>query len=66
MINEPQYLGDGLYGQFDGYLVWLLANSPTHPTDKVALEPEVLESFLSFVRELKEFIAQHTAGEPHE
>lgn len=67
MINEAQYLGDGLYVQFDGYQVWLLANSHTHPTDKVALEPPVLEAFLSFVRELKELIAaQQVVGEPHE
>lgn len=68
MINEFRYLGDGLYVKFDGYLVELLANDHENPTDTVGLEPEVLSAFLSFIEELKAFIAHINSvkGEPHE
>lgn len=63
MINETEYLGDGVFVKFDGCLVWLLANSRTSPTDRVALKPETLESLISFAEDLKAFIEQHEDGE---
>ena len=68
MINKARYLGDGLYAKFDGYSVALLAPDPEFPTDSVYLEPEVLSAFLSFIEELKAFIARINSvkGELHE
>lgn len=53
-MNTQQYLGDGLYAEFDGYQIALKANSPTHPTDVVYLEPSVYENLLKFVEQLRE------------
>lgn len=48
-VKRPaSYLGDGVYAIFDGYGIWLHANHHEHPTDKVYLEPEVLESLVKF------------------
>lgn len=51
MENE-EYLGDGLYANFDGFAFWLRA--PRRDGDHVvALEPEVLKAFLRFVEAVK-------------
>lgn len=52
-MRNPTYLGDGLYASFDGYQICLMANSHTHPTDKVYLDPGTLESFERYVRDLR-------------
>jgi hypothetical protein len=51
--NKPQYLGDGLYAKFDGYQIYLMANSHTHPTDTVALDGHTLAAFLKYVKQLE-------------
>ena len=43
-----EYLGDGVYAIFDGFGIWLHANHHEFPTDKVYLEPEVLEALNNF------------------
>lgn len=45
------YLGDGLYADFDGYQIILAANDRVsgNPTDKVALEPDVVTAFQDYV-----------------
>ncbi len=48
MIKNMSYLGDGVYALFDGYGIWLHANSHDHPTDKIYLEPDVLVSLNTF------------------
>jgi len=53
-IIKQRYIGDGVYVLFDGYGIWLHANSHDHPTDKIYLEPDVLNSLIKFVDELKE------------
>jgi len=42
--TDVHYIDDGVYAEFDGYGVWLLANSHDKPTDKIYLEPYVLET----------------------
>jgi hypothetical protein len=51
--QKPEaYLGDGLYAKFDGWNFWLRA--PRETGDHyVAMEPEVLASFLEFVRKAR-------------
>lgn len=49
-MSKPKeaYLGDGLYAHDDGFMIWLRA--PREGGDHyVALENDVLESFLRFV-----------------
>jgi hypothetical protein len=43
------YIGDGVYVEFDGYGVWLRANSPDSDKE-VYLEPSVLEALNRFFK----------------
>jgi hypothetical protein len=51
-----EYLGDGLYADFDGYQIILAANDRVcgRPTDKVALEPGVISAFNRYIKGLRE------------
>jgi hypothetical protein len=42
------YLGDGVYVGFDGYHVWLYTDNGIQVTNKIALEPDVLDNFHSW------------------
>jgi len=53
MKVQKQYLGDGLYVEFDGYQIALKANDPDNPTDTVYLDEHTLTSFLAFVESIK-------------
>lgn len=44
-----EYLGDGVYVAFDGFGVWLHANSHSHPTDRIYLEPSVWKALKGFI-----------------
>jgi hypothetical protein len=49
-MSEPikDYIGDGVYVIYDGYSIWLHANHPDFPTDKVCLEPDVMKRLNEF------------------
>ena len=47
-IPTQDYIGDGVYVEYDGFGIWLKANHHLHPTDKIYLEPEVYEALLRF------------------
>lgn len=49
-MDNPQYIGDGAYVEYDGYGVKLMANSHDHPTDVVYLEPAALTQFITWLR----------------
>lgn len=51
--QKPVYLGDGLYARFDGYQIYLMANSHEHPTDTVALDTHTLSAFIKYIDSLK-------------
>ena len=51
--TNQEYLGDGLYAEFDGDQVWLFTHDGYQRTNEVALEPGVLESFLKYVERLR-------------
>lgn len=48
------YIGDGVYAEWDGYHVILRANDhrDTHCTDKIYLEPGVLERINLFYKHM--------------
>lgn len=50
-LYNIEYIGDGVYVQFDGYGYELRANDHRFPTDKIYLEPEVFESLLRFEKQ---------------
>ena len=51
--RPASYLGDGVYALFDGYGIWLHANDHKFPTDRIYLEPQVLESLNTFLKEAR-------------
>ena len=53
MLEDPVYLGDGLYADFDGYQVELYAHDGITKTNQVYLEPSVLEAFWEYVKKLR-------------
>jgi len=51
--TPASYLGDGVYAIFDGFGIWLHTNHHEHPTDRVYLEPQVLQGLLAFDKEVR-------------
>ena len=43
------YLGDGVYVEFDPYGVWLKANHHEHPTDRIYLDAQVYRNLIRFM-----------------
>ncbi len=48
------YLGDGVYVEYNGYAFVLKANDHRNPTDTIELEPSVLEALYRFASRVKE------------
>jgi len=48
MEDLKEYLGDGVYALFDGSGIWLHANDHENPTDRIYLEPDVLDALNRF------------------
>lgn len=48
-LQEPEYLGDGIYAGHDGYQIWIGANAPT---GTVALEPGVFLALLRYAKKV--------------
>ena len=48
---EPRtYLGDGVYAEFDGYQIWLITSDGIHNTNRIALEPAVMQNLEGYAR----------------
>lgn len=60
MNNSPyesaDYLGDGMYIEWDGFAYWIRANDhrDTHCTDKICLEPKVIDALNRFVTRMEQ------------
>ncbi len=48
--NKKTYLGDGAFVRFDGYHVLLTTEDGISETNRVALDPEVLQAFEEWLR----------------
>ena len=55
-----EYLGDGAYVDFDGYLLILTAENGIRATDTVCLEPAVWAALEGYVRRLQATMSQPT------
>ena len=55
-MNKWEYIGDGVYVTFDGFGVLLHANSHDKPTDKIYLEPKVLQSLNEYIERMRKVI----------
>ena len=51
---NSEYLGDGVYAINDHYGIWLHANDHKYPTDRIFLEPQVLEALNNFAKKIQE------------
>lgn len=60
--KNSDYLGDGVYAHFDGFGVLLHANDHLNPTDRIYLEPEVLESLNRFIERMKSIYIDKVKG----
>ncbi len=45
------YLGDGVYGAYDGFGIWLTAEDGLQATDAIYLEPAVLNAVVGFFKQ---------------
>jgi len=54
-----EYLGDGVYVDFDGHQYVLTAENGISATNTIYLEPEVYEAFVAYTKRLKENLCQH-------
>jgi len=52
MKNNKTYLGDGLYASHDGFMYWLTAENGVSVQNSVALESDVLESFIRYIEKV--------------
>lgn len=53
---SKQYLGDSVYADFDGYNIILTTENGFGPSNKIILEPEVLEALIEYRQKIKEEI----------
>lgn len=62
--EEPAYLGDAVYAQFDGYHITLYTSNGQRTLDRIALEPAVLQALVDYVRALNRHYLTHGYGAP--
>lgn len=55
-INEPVYLGDSVYVEFDGFQVRLYLNNGMGDHNSIYMEPDVLIAFQNYLLKLSEHI----------
>ncbi len=53
-MTNREYLGDGVYAEFDGFQIWVAANDGTHDYARVALEPVVMNALDNYRNRLNE------------
>lgn len=52
--NNRQYLGDGVYVEYDGYHIVLKTGQPTLPTNTIYLDSQVINALVSYIERLKD------------
>lgn len=52
LYEKADYIGDGVYTEFDGRGITLKANDHVSPTDTIYLEPEVFEALIRFAKRM--------------
>lgn len=62
-MSYREYLGDGLYADFDGYQISLAASNGIVDTNVVYLEPEVLKKFNQYVTMIENLKKEHQKNE---
>ena len=49
-LETSEYIGDAVYVNYDGYHVWLLTSNGYRITNKIALEPSVVERLFEWMK----------------
>jgi hypothetical protein len=52
-MKQKDYLGDGVYVDFDGFGLVLTAEDGIRATNTIVLEPEVYAALLAYISRLK-------------
>ena len=52
--NYREYLGDGVYVDFDGFALVLTTENVIRITNTIVLEPDVYDALLAYVKQLGE------------
>lgn len=54
-LNQPEYIGDSVYAEWDGYHIILTTRNgyPDDPRNRIALEGEVWTALVEYVERLK-------------
>lgn len=52
-MSMKQYLGDGLYADYDGYHIVLTAENGISASDTVYLDPQVYTALMAYVERLQ-------------
>lgn len=47
------YLGDGVYADFDGYVIVLTTENGLCATNRIVLEPEVCEALVTYMKRVQ-------------
>ena len=50
--QNEDYLGDGVYVEYDGFGIMAKSNDHLNPTDTVYFEPWVLQAFIRFAERM--------------
>ncbi len=53
IVPKKDYLGDGVYAEYDGYMVKLTTSNGLQDTNTIYLEPGILKSLKLFLIELE-------------
>ncbi|KKL18593.1 hypothetical protein LCGC14_2473950 [marine sediment metagenome] len=53
-MSNPEYLGDSVYIDFDGFLLTLTTDNGEGPSNTIHLEPAVYSALVNYVQRLKE------------
>ena len=51
-MNEPTYLGDGVYASFDGWQIKLMTDDPSEPMDVIFLEFDTANALIKYTKQV--------------
>jgi len=57
-MNKKTYLGDSVYGEWNGFRVTLTTDNGFGPSNTIVMEPEVIEAFILFVEAIEKAIKE--------
>jgi len=52
--KNVDYLGDGVYADYDGYSITLMTGNHIYPDNTIVLEPQVLLAFTRYLKRMRD------------